>query len=150
MFLHGTFKGNHDFWMHEVIKFSRNKFWEGLNTVTSESKTLWHSHTFKMSFVFFFSTLPLCMCIYSMCSFNKASKTQQQLIFCPSPPSFWHVPTRSTVYHGNTGWHHSFGRTGRWQWKKWGCDATLSNQDSGDIIAYQRWRSEVLKVEAIF
>lgn len=77
---------------------------------------------------------------YSMCSFSTAFKTLQRLIFCPSPPSFWHVPTRSALCHGNRGggWHHTFGRAGRWWWWK-GETVTvhwiLCNQDPGDSIA---------------
>lgn len=63
-----------------------------------------------------------------------------------APPSFWHVPTRSTLCHGNRGWHHTFGRTVRWWWKSetvtvhW----ILCNQDPGDSTPHQvgEWKTE--------
>lgn len=105
---------------------------------------IWRRHIFKLSLLD--SSLFVCVHAYSMCSFSMAFKTLQQLIFCPSPPSFWHVPTRSTLCHGNRGWHHTFGRAGRWWWK--GETVTvhwiLCNQDPGDSIAYQvrEWKTE--------
>lgn len=71
-----------------------------------------------------------------------ASQTQHQIPSSPSPPSFWHVPTRSTVYHGNKGDIIAFGRTGRCQRKKGDCE-------TGHIMAYQRFRSEALNMGGI-